>query len=219
MNNKETYFPYGEKEILYLGEQDERLKWAMHQIGPIQRVVEPDFFTSITRSIIGQQISTAAQSSIFNKLVAMVGSLTPQNVVSFTIEQLQSVGMTFRKSEYIYEIADKINTGVLDPSSFESMSDKEVIDALTDLKGVGKWTAEMLLIFCFMRPNIVSYGDLAIIRGIRMLYQLTNVSKKEFDHIVKNYSPYGSVASLYLWAISRGTIKELTDPFISSTKK
>ena len=92
------------------------------------------------------------------------------------------------------------------------MTDEEVIKELSSLKGIGVWTAEMLLLFCMQRPDIVSFGDLAIIRGMRMLYRHREIDRKKFDRYRKRYSPYGSVASLYLWAISAGAIPQLTDP-------
>lgn len=202
----DTYFTYGPTELSHLAQNDPRLGWAIEQIGMIKRATEPDFFTSITRAIVGQQISTKAQASIFERLNTMVGTLTPQHVVGLTIEELQSVGMTFRKAEYIQGIAQKMASGELDPASFDAMSDEEVIKELITLKGVGVWTAEMLLIFCLQRPDIVSYGDLAILRGMKILYGLEDISKQVFETIRTRYSPYGSIASLYLWAIAGGKL-------------
>ncbi len=202
----DTYFTYGPTELSHLAQNDPRLGWAIEKIGLIKRATEPDFFTSITRAIVGQQISTKAQASIFERLNTMVGTLTPQHVVGLTIEELQSVGMTFRKAEYIQGIAQKMASGELDPASFDAMSDEEVIKELITLKGVGVWTAEMLLIFCLQRPDIVSYGDLAILRGMKILYGLEDISKQVFETIRTPYSPYGSIASLYLWAIAGGKL-------------
>jgi len=210
--SEQNWFQYGAKELDYLSKNDERLGWAIKQIGFIKRAIEPDFFSSITRSIIGQQISTAAQRSVFNKLLLTVGTLNPKNVLALSTEQLQSVGMTSRKAIYIQEIAQKMESSELNPALFDSMSDQEVITALVALKGVGVWTAEMLLIFSLQRPNIVSWGDLAIVRGMRMLYQKEKITKQEFETITAAYSPYGSIASLYLWAVAGKKIEGLSDP-------
>ncbi|MFA7560461.1 MAG: DNA-3-methyladenine glycosylase 2 family protein [Sphaerochaeta sp.] len=203
------YFVYGEKELGHLRRNDPILGSAIDRIGMITRAVEPDFFTSITRSIIGQQISTKAQNSIFERLNEMVGTLVPTTIVDRSIEELQSVGMTFRKAEYIQGIAYKMVSGELDPASFSALSDSEVIEELVKLKGIGVWTAEMTLIFCLQRPDIVSYGDLAIIRGMKMLYSLETITKKEFDAIRSRFSPYGSIASLYIWAVAGGRLPPL----------
>ena len=95
---------------------------------------------------------------------------------------------------------------------FWSLSDEDVIRELTKLKGVGVWTAEMILTFCMQRPNVVSFGDLAIHRGMRMLYRHRQIDRTKFEHYQKRYAPYGTVASLYLWAIAGGAVPELTDP-------
>lgn len=204
-----TYFTYGRTELDHLKRNDPRLGRAIDRIGMIHRTVESDFFTAITRSIIGQQISTKAQNTIFERLNGLVGLVTPETIVSHSLEELQSIGISFRKAEYIQGIADKMTSGELKPELFESMSDSETIKELVSLKGVGVWTAEMMLIFCLQRPDVVSYGDLGILRGMNILYGLEKISKEEFDVIRARYTPYGSVASLYLWAIAGGALSSL----------
>lgn len=99
------------------------------------------------------------------------------------------------------------------------MTDEEVIEALSSLKGIGVWTAEMIMTFCMQRPDIVSYGDLAILRGMRMLYRHRQIDKVKFRRYRKRYSPYGTIASLYLWAIAGGAIPNLTDPAPKKKRK
>jgi len=202
-------FTYGFTELDHLKRNDSRLGWAIDRIGMIHRTVESDFFAAITRSIIGQQVSTKAQNTIFERLLDLVGVLTPEAVVRLSLEELQSVGISFRKAEYIQGIAQKMTSGELNPALFESMSDSEVIKKLVSLKGVGVWTAEMMLIFCLQRPDVVSYGDLGILRGMKILYDLEEIPREEFDSIRVRYTPYGSVASLYLWAIAGGALSSL----------
>jgi DNA-3-methyladenine glycosylase II len=108
-----------------------------------------------------------------------------------------------RKSAYISGIAEAVITGKLNLSELYSLSDSEIIERLVLLNGIGKWTAEMLLIFSMERPDVVSWGDLAIQRGMMKLYGLKALTKLQFDKYVKRYSPYGSVASLYLWELSK----------------
>lgn len=203
------HFFYGSDELDHLKQNDLRLARAIDRIGIIRRTVEPDFFTAITRSIIGQQVSTKAQDTIFGRLLDLVGILTPEAVLRLSLDELHGVGMSFRKAGYIQEIAKKIVSGQLNPTLFASMSDDEVIRELVSLKGVGVWTAEMILIFCLQRPDVVSYGDLGILRGMKILYGLEEISRKEFDVIRACYTPYGSVASLYLWAIAGGALSPL----------
>jgi DNA-3-methyladenine glycosylase II len=110
--------------------------------------------------------------------------------------------MTFRKAEYIKDFACKVLSGEFDIESLPDKSDDELIARLSALKGIGVWTAEMIMTFCMQRPDIFSFGDLAIHRGLRMLYHHKNVDKKLFEKYRRRYSPYGTVASLYIWAIA-----------------
>ena len=119
--------------------------------------------------------------------------------------------MSLRKAEYIKDFADKIVSGDFDLQAVEQMSDAEAITALSSLKGVGKWTAEMIFLFCLQRPDILSYDDLAIQRGLRMLYHHRKITRELFNKYQKRYSPYGSTAAIYLWAIAGGAIDDMKD--------
>lgn len=131
-----------------------------------------------------------------------LGEVTPSAVCAATEEGLQSCGITFTKARYIKSCAEKVASGQFDLDAVREMDDAEAIAALSSLEGVGVWTAEMLLLFCLGRPDILSYGDLAIHRGMRMVYHHRKVTREMFERYRRRYSPYGSVASLYLWAIS-----------------
>lgn len=120
--------------------------------------------------------------------------------------------MTFKKTEYILDFCQQVHSGAFDIDAVEAMTDEEAIEALSALKGIGVWTAEMILTFCLMRPDVVSYGDLAIQRGMRMLYRHRKIDREKFNRYRRRYSPYGTVASLYLWAIAGGAIEGLRDP-------
>jgi len=119
--------------------------------------------------------------------------------------QVQACGMSMRKAGYIKGIAQAAMDGIIDFDALADMADDEVIAALTKLDGIGVWTAQMMLIFSLCRPNVVSYGDLAIRRGMMRLYDHKELPRQRFDRYVKRYAPYGSVASIYLWEISTWT--------------
>ena len=119
--------------------------------------------------------------------------------------------MTFRKAEYITDFSQKIHDGTFDLQAVWQMPGDEAIRALSSLKGIGVWTAEMILLFCMQRPDVFSYDDLAIQRGLRMLYHHRKIDRKLFEKYRRRFSPYGSVASLYLWAISGGAIPGMRD--------
>ena len=122
-----------------------------------------------------------------------------------------SFGISIRKVEYIKDFAEKVHTGEFDIEAAEKMEDDELIKYLTTLKGVGVWTAEMILLFCLQRPNVFSFDDLAIQRGLRMVYHHRKIDRKLFEKYRRRFTPYCSVASLYLWAVSNGAIPEMRD--------
>ena len=206
------FFQYGDCETTYLTSEDKRLGRAIQQIGHINREVDSDLFSAIVHHIIGQQISTAAQATIWSRLLTAAGTVTADSLTLLGRDRLQQIGMTYKKADYMLDFAKQVKSGTLNLEQLWSLSDKEVILELTKLKGVGVWTAEMILTFCMQRPNVVSFGDLAIQRGMRMLYRHRQIDRTKFERYQKRYAPYGTVAGLYLWAIAGGAIPELTDP-------
>ena len=206
------YFEYGEKEIEHLKTKDKKLGEAIDRIGHVYRETDNDLFLSIVKQIVGQQISAPAFKTVWKRVEDKLGEVSAENICSIGDEELQSCGLSYRKVSYIKDFSRKVHSGKFDVEKLAEMTDEEVIKELSSLKGIGVWTAEMLLLFCMQRPDVVSFGDLAIIRGMRMLYRHREIDRKKFDRYRKRYSPYGSVASLYLWAISAGAIPQLTDP-------
>ncbi|NLZ94727.1 MAG: DNA-3-methyladenine glycosylase 2 family protein [Bacteroidales bacterium] len=198
-------FIYGEKEIQHLKSVDSALGAIIDEIGPIERKVIPDLFTALANSIVGQQISSKAFDTVWGRFTKRFPNITPEAVHSSPIEEIQQCGMSMRKASYIKEAAATIVAGELDIDELYTLSDEEVVKKLSSLHGVGVWTAEMILTFSLQRPNVMSWGDLAIIRGLRMLYRHRKIDKKLFQKYKRRYSPYASVASLYLWEISKGT--------------
>ena len=213
------FFEYGEKEISYLKARDKRLGDAIERIGHINRAVDSDLFSSVVHHIIGQQISTTAQATLWKRLNERLGSVTADTILALGREELQAVGMTFKKADYILDFAEKVQSSIFDIKGLDKLTDEEVIKELSALKGIGVWTAEMIMTFCMQRPNVVSFGDLAIHRGMRMLYRHRKIDKAKFERYRKRYSPYGTVASLYLWAIAGGAIPELNDPMPKKVAK
>ena len=145
------YFAYGEKELSYLRGKDKRLCNAIDRIGRIERAVDPDLFSSVVHHIIGQQISTKAQATVWQRMQESLGAVNAATLLAAEPERLQSFGMTFRKAEYIAEFAAKVQSGAFDPEAIAGMTDAEAISALSALRGIGVWTAEMILLFCLMQ--------------------------------------------------------------------
>nr|WP_294525526.1 DNA-3-methyladenine glycosylase 2 family protein [uncultured Blautia sp.] len=213
------YFKYGETELSYLRNKDKRLAEVIYQIGPIKRETDPDLFSSVIHHIIGQQISTKAQATIWHRMQEAFGQVNATAILSTDIPRLQSFGMTFRKAEYITDFARKVQNNTFDLDAIWQMSDEDAIRELSSLKGIGVWTAEMILLFCMQRPNIFSYDDLAIQRGLRMVYHHRNIDRKLFEKHRRRFTPYCSVASLYLWAVAGGAIPEMKDYKLKAAPK
>jgi DNA-3-methyladenine glycosylase II len=213
------YFEYGDDATDYLKRKDKRLGAAIDLIGHIDREVNGDLFSSVVHQIVGQQISNAALKTVWLRLTDKLGIITVETVCAASREDIQACGVTFRKADYIKDFAEKVHMGEFDIGELPSLPDKDVISKLSALKGIGVWTAEMLMIFCMQRPDVVSYGDLAILRGLRMLYHHRTIDRTLFDKYSRRYSPYGTVASLYLWAIAGGAIPEMRDYAPRKTKK
>ncbi len=193
------YFTYGQKEIDYLKNSDEVLGKYIDSVGMIERTVNKDVFGALIESIVSQQISSKAAETVTAKLIDKVGVLSPKALDITEIEEIQACGMTYRKASYIKNAANAAISGEIDFDGLYKLTDEDIIKTLVKLKGVGVWTAEMLLIFSLCRLDVVSYDDLAIRRGIMYLYGLEELTKAEFKKIREKYSPYGTIASLYLW--------------------
>jgi len=205
------YFEYGATEIEALEAKDPVLGKAIEEIGYLHREVIPDLFMALINAIIGQQISTKAQKTVWLRFLDMFDPVTPEHIYSLPEETIQACGISMRKVSYIKEIAGGILDGSLDLDEIQTMSDADICKRLSQIKGVGVWTAEMLMIFSLQRMDVISYGDMAIIRGLRMLHRHRKITPELFAKYKRRYSPYGTVASFYLWQISLGTCAGFVD--------
>ena len=186
------YFPYGEKELAYLRKKDKKLSAVINRVGHIERAVDDDLFSAVVHHIVGQQISTKAQATVWARVQSALGTVDAEHVLGYGEANLQSLGISFRKAEYITDFAQKVHTGEFDLISIGEKPDEAVNLELSALKGIGVWTAEMILLFCMQRPNIFSYDDLAIQRGLRMVYHHRKIDRKLFEkyHRRSGAGPY-----------------------------
>jgi len=197
------YYKYGETEVNYLKSKCKKLSKAIDRIGMIERSIIPESFPALISSIISQQISTKAAATVKERLKNLIGEISAENILNASQEDIQSCGMSHRKVSYIIGVAEAAQSRFIDFDNLDKLSNNEIIEKLTSLNGIGIWTAEMLLIFSLTRPDIISYGDLAIRNGIMHLYGLESLSKKEFEVYRNRFSPYNTVASLYFWALAK----------------
>lgn len=196
-----VYFDYSEKETEYLSKADSMMAALINKAGHIYRPVQNDgIYVSVVDSIIGQQISTSAHNTIRKRIAERFGTLNPERVMSLSDEELQSVGITFKKAGYIKSFTQMVTQKEFDCDSLEMMDDDQVISELVKIKGIGKWTREMILTFAMKRKDILSYGDLAIRRGIMKLYGLDELSENKFHELTDKFSPYRTTRAIYFWA-------------------
>lgn len=206
------YFSYTEEEVEYLKKRDKKLAAAIEIIGPVRREAEPEIFPALVHHIVGQQISGAAQRAVWRRVREGLGEVTPDGILARGAEGLASFGLSARKADYIFDLARRASSGEFDAEALRAMDDAEAAEYLCRLRGVGLWTAEMLLTFTLQRRDVLSFGDFGIRRGLRMLYRHKEIDRERFERYRRRYSPCGTLAAMYLWEIAGGALPGVTDP-------
>jgi len=160
-----------------------------------------DHFSAIVRAITGQQLSTKAAATIYARLAALMpGGVTPASLLAVPDTALRAAGMSRQKVAYFRDLADKVTSGALPLDSLDAMTDEEVIEAMTRVKGIGRWSAEMFLMFRLHRPDVLPVGDLGIVNAVQAVYRLRKrPTAQRIRKIGEAWRPYRSVASWYLW--------------------
>ena len=182
--------------------RDRVMRGAIRQVGPFRLKMQRDRFGSLARAIIAQQISTAAARSIRAKLLALAGEpgITPARLLELSPEELRTAGVSPQKSGYLLDLAAKVHSGEVPLARLGRLDDERVIESLTRVKGIGRWTAEMFLIFSLGRMDVLPVDDLGIRSAIRRLYGLAELPDKATCHEIGGaWRPYASVASWYCW--------------------
>jgi len=187
----------------YFKKVDKVLYRQMVAIGIIERSGIEDPFTALVSSILSQQISTKAADTIYTRLIDKVGTITPSNLLKLGREDLKNIGISYRKTDYILTLCERVVNKEIDFNKLKKLSNEEIIKELITLPGVGIWTVEMLLLFSFRRDNVISYNDLMIREGMKKLYGYSSLDKALFNKHVSIYKDYASLVSLYLWHISK----------------
>ena len=181
---------------------DPVMKAMIDAVGPYTLQFERDRFAMLVRSIVSQQISTIAARAIRKRLMELVGpdGLTAGNLARFSIDELRSVGLSAQKASYMVDLTTMVNDGAVSLRQIGRLSDERVVERLTQVKGIGRWTAQMFLIFSLGRPDVFPHGDLGIRTAIRDRYGLDDLPDKATSHaIAAPWRPYSSVASWYCW--------------------
>ena len=159
----------------------------------------PDHFYNLSRNIIYQQLAGKAASTIFGRFENLVKEVTPPNVIAIEDQRLRDAGLSWAKVKYIKDLADKVIKEEVNLTKLDSMANEDVITELTKVKGIGRWTAEMFLLFTLHREDIFSYGDLGLKNGFAKLYGVDNPTVEDIKKVVGAWHPFESYASIALW--------------------
>lgn len=189
------------KAISHLKKSDPVLRALIERIGPCRMEFGPPEFHSLAEAIVYQQLNGKAAVSIFKRFAALAGEpLTPAGIRKLTDEQMRSVGLSKQKSSYLRDMAARALSGQLDFTKLHEMPDEEVIKHLTQVKGVGVWTAQMFLMFTLKRPNVLPTGDFGVQSAIKKHYNKRKLPKPaQMEKLAKAWEPYRSIACWYLW--------------------
>ncbi|WP_028204108.1 DNA-3-methyladenine glycosylase family protein [Paraburkholderia nodosa] len=191
---------YWDKACADLVKRDRILKKLIPKFGPVHLLSRDDPFVTLARSVVGQQISTAAAQALWQRVEAACPKLMPQQFLKLGHEKLAACGLSKRKTEYILDLAQHFVSGALHVGKWTSMDDEDVIAELTAIRGIGRWTAEMFLIFNLARPNVLPLDDLGLIRAISLNYFSGEpVTRSEAREVAANWEPWRTVATWYMW--------------------
>jgi DNA-3-methyladenine glycosylase II len=183
-----------------LSENDKKLSQIIEEYKDLELVSRGDLFYTLIRSIVGQQISVKAAATVWARLSEKVGEITPNNILSTEFEDLRNCGLSQRKVEYVRGISSSWSE--YSNYKWDQMNDEEVINKLIQLRGVGRWTAEMILIFTLLRPDVFPIGDIGMIRGIEKIYNSgEKMTIKEISELSERWRPWRTVACCYMWRV------------------
>lgn len=184
----------------YLCKVDKRFARVYSLIGPITYQVHEGGYAFVNYEIVEQMLSKKVGTIIYNRLLDICsGNVSPEVIASLSDEQIRSIGTSSKKVEYIRSLTDAVLYGRLVFDSFGDLSDANVIKQLTSVKGIGRWTAKMYLIFCLNRPDVIPYEDVAFLQGFAWAYNTNIIDKSSVENTCKQWSPYASIASRYMY--------------------
>lgn len=191
---------YWSEACKHLVKKDRVMRRLIPQFGDAALQTRGDAFTTLARSIVGQQISVKAAQTVWDRFVVLSEPLTPAGVLKLKVDDMRAAGLSARKVDYLVDLALHFESGKLHVKDWASMSDDAIIAELVAIRGVGRWTAEMFLIFYLMRPNVLPLDDVGLINGIsRNYFSGDPVSRSEAREVAQAWHPWCSVATWYIW--------------------
>jgi len=195
---------YWDDACKHLARRDRVMKKLIPQFGEARLQSRGDAFTTLARSIVGQQISVKAAQSVWERFAALLPApptrLDPRDVLALDVPAIRSAGLSARKCEYLRDLSTHFGSGLVHVGQWQKMYDEAIIDELVAIRGIGRWTAEMFLIFHLMRPNVMPLDDLGLIKGISVNYFSGEpVTRAEAREVGEAWAPFKSVATWYVW--------------------
>ena len=197
----EIYTPdYWEEACKHLARKDRVMKRLIPKFGDACLESRGDAFTTLARSIVGQQISVKAAQAVWDRFETLPRRMTPANVLKLKVDDMRAAGLSARKVEYLVDLALHFDNGTVHVDAWKDMADEMIIAELVAIRGIGRWTAEMFLIFHLMRPNVLPVDDIGLLNGISVNYFSGDpVSRSDARDVAVAWAPYCSVATWYIW--------------------
>jgi len=191
---------YWAEACAHLSRKDRVMKKLIPQFGDAILESRGDAFVTLARSIVGQQISVKAAQSVWDRFAKLSRKITPAGVLKFKVDDMRAAGLSVRKVEYLVDLALHFDSGAVHVKDWQAMDDEAIIAELVAIRGIGRWTAEMFLIFHLMRPNVLPLDDVGLINGIsRNYFSGEPVSRSDAREVAQAWSPYCTVATWYIW--------------------
>ena len=191
---------YWAEACAHLSRKDRVMKKLIPQFGNAILESRGDAFVTLARSIVGQQISVKAAQSVWDRFASLSRKLTPAGVLKLKVDDMRAAGLSARKVEYLVDLALHFDSGAVHVKDWVEMDDEAIIAELVAIRGIGRWTAEMFLIFHLMRPNVLPLDDVGLINGVsRSYFSGEPVSRSDLREVAQAWQPYCTVATWYIW--------------------
>ena len=191
---------YWAEACKHLVKKDRVLRRLIPQVGDVALYQRGDAFTTLARSIVGQQVSVASAQRVWDRLAALPRSMTPRSVLKLKVDDMRAAGLSARKVEYLVDLALHFDSGQLHVKQWDQMDDQAIVAELVAIRGISRWTADMFLIFHLARPNVLPLDDATLIQGISQHYFSGDpVSRSDAREVAQAWNPWCSVATWYIW--------------------
>lgn len=191
---------YWAEACKHLTKKDRVMRRLIPQVGDVALAQRGDAFTTLARSIVGQQVSVASAQRVWDQFAALPRSMTPRSVLKLKVDDMRAAGLSARKVEYLVDLALHFDSGRLHVKQWDQMDDQAIVAELVAIRGISRWTADMFLIFHLARPNVLPLDDATLIQGISQHYFSGDpVSRSDVREVAEAWKPWCSVASWYIW--------------------